>query len=343
MEEQPAKDIAMKDIVLPPLTPIGMSISSNIEGIGYDEEVLAVKFRSGPAIYVYDEVTPDEYHAIMDAPGAGLRMMNIFDTLIKQRKKPFKKIDPERVSFAAEVIPIGPAPTGSRDELARDAASWRAKVAGFLVVDLASHEAAQKMLVELAERRNKVIDFFKKHKANAHKVWKDLCDDERNILAPYVEAETLLKQRAGQYHYDQLKAAAALDEQRRMAAESEARARAVKEADDMTLAAAEELHAMGDTEGAQLVLEHPMEPEIRYNAPLPVQPAVAEVEGMGGRIEYKVKIHDLVAVPREYLVVDIDKTEAHISRLAKASRGRLQIPGCSIRETYAVRRTGRRA
>ena len=99
---------------------------------------------------------------------------------------------------------------------------------------------------------------------------------------------------------------------------------------------------MGDHEGAEAVLEAPMPAPIRYEMPVPVQPAVAAVEGVGGNIAYEVTIANLAEVPREYLVVDLVKTRTEIARRVKQAGGRLQVPGCVVRETFATRRVGGR-
>jgi hypothetical protein len=179
-------------------------------------------------------------------------------------------------------------------------------------------------------------------KAAAFAAHRAVCDKENELLAPLKAADKVLRARIGEYTYAQLRAAQEEDERQRRIAEEEARQRSIREAEENALAAAEELVAMGDHEGADAVLANPMPAPIRYEMPAPAKPAVAAVGGVGGGLAYEVTINNLAEVPREYLVVDIAKTQAEIARRAKQAAGRLQVPGTTIREIFATRKVGGR-
>ena len=355
----------MTNAIIPNLTPIPETRSSQIAAMGYAEEMLYILFRRG-GLYCYDEVTPEEWGKMLDLERP---LTATFIAHIKG-KKPYKKLDdgteamiaitdavaqpttktarasaPQKSAGPGKVVAITkPAPklTDAQQQMASDALHMRDEIMALTVDTVDKHSLAQRLLLELAERRQKVVNFFKPHKANAYKAWKDLCDEERRVLDPLEQADATLRKRTGEYTYMQLKLARERDEAARREAEAKAVERAKEETVTNTIAAAEELEAMGDIEGAEAVLNNPMPAEVRYDMPMPVQPAVAAVEGVGGRLAYEVTIFDLGLVPREYLVIDMDKTETEIARRAKQAQGRLQVPGVTIRETYAVRRTGGR-
>ena len=358
----------MTNAIVPNLTELTADRSSQIAAIGYDAEVLFVQFRRG-GLYAYDEVTPGEYEALMAAPS----LASHFAQTIKGIK-PYKQIAPKepdaatsskattsalpkvvtrppnRPKTAELIVEAGrrvvsmsrpaPATAAGNDDMATEAVSWRDRIVGLVIDGVEKHAAAQEMLLRMADFRRRIVETWAPMKADAFRAHQTICKQEKGILAPLDEADTLLRRRIGEYSYAQLKAAQAEDERRRLTAEAEARQRAILETEENALAAAEELVAMGDPEGAEAVLEAPMPVAIRYEAPMPVQPAVASVAGVSGSITYEATIHDLSQVPREYLVIDVARTEAEIARRARQAQGRMQVPGVTIRETYATRRVG---
>jgi hypothetical protein len=340
----------MTNAIVPNLIEVSTDRSSQIAAIGYDADILFVQFRRG-GLYTYDQVKPEEFQALMAADKLGSHFAKSIKGV-----KPFKRVDapgeaepkPKPGTALAKttinkVLTMKAANPQVADDLATAAQEWAMKATAITIVDVAAHAEAQKMLIEIDTVKKRIVETWKPMKAAAFAAHRAVCDKESELLKPLLEADKLLRQRIGDYTYAQLKAAQAEDERRRLEAETEARQNALRETEEGALAAAEELLAMGDEEGANAVLAAPMPAPIRYSAPMPVQAAVANVEGVSGSITYAVTIHDLAQVPREYLVIDIARTEAEICRRAKQAQGRLQVPGVAIRETFATRRTGRRA
>lgn len=349
----------MTNAIIPNLTELPAERSSQIAGIGFDSNLLFVQFRRG-GLYAYDDVTPAEYDALVKSDSVG----SLFAKTIKG-VKPYKRVDAAQKKAAAEkpvaakpttevattelksnvvAFPASATPALPQEvhDLANAAQSWTLRVAEAQITDVATHEAAQRMLLEIDDIRKRVVATWKPMKEAAFKAHRAVCDKENELLKPLIDADKLLKQRIGAYTFEQIKIAQQRDEQLRLAAESEARQRAVVETEETAIAAAEELHAMGDFEGAEDVLNNPMPAPIRYEMPAPVKPSVASVAGVSGNIAYEVSITNINDVPREYLVVDMQKTQAEIARRAKQAGGRLQVAGCVIRETFATRRVGRR-
>jgi hypothetical protein len=355
MEISPHKEAnRMTNAITPNLTELTAERSSQIAAIGYDSEMLFVQFRRG-GLYAYDQVTPAEYNDLLKSDSVG----STFAKTIKGHK-PYKRLDAKVVVAKDETPAAEPAakPTnlvpfdnGKRvaammpkeaGDLATAAQEWAMKATSIQIVDVPTHEAAMKILVDLDTVKKRIVETWKPMKAAAFAAHRAVCDKESELLKPLIDADKQLRARIGDYTYAQLRAAQEEDDRNRRTAEEEARQRAIAETENNALAAAEELLAMGDEAGANAVLEAPMPAAIRYDMPMPVRPAVANVSGVGGGITYEVTITDLASVPREYLVVDLAKTATEIQRRVKQAGGRLQVPGTSIRETFAARRVGRR-
>ena len=346
----------MTNAIIPNLTQLTAERSSQIAAIGYDAEVLFVSFRRG-GLYAYDQVTPAEFDALLNADSVG----SLFAKTIKGHK-PYKRIDAKVVPAksapetpaaepAAKPTNLVPFDNGKRiaammpqeaGDLATAAQEWAMKATAIKITDVATHEAAMKILVDLDTVKKRIVETWKPMKAAAFAAHRAVCDKESELLKPLIEADKRLRAQIGDYTYAQLKAAQEEDDRNRRTAEEEAHQRAIIETENNALAAAEELLALGDEAGANAVLDAPMPAAIRYDMPMPVRPAVASVSGVGGGITYEVTITDLASVPREYLVVDIAKTVTEMQRRVKQAGGRLQIPGTVIRETFAARRVGRR-
>lgn len=349
---------ALSSAILPNLTELAPDVSSQIGAIGFDAAIgmLFVQFRRG-GLYTYDNVTQAEYDALLASPKVG----TLFAKTIKG-VKPFQRIDSGKAPAKpkAEAAPAPAAPTGTLvqfrpnaltpavantkevDDLSTAAREWAMKASNVVITDMPTHEQAQRMLLDIDTVRKRIIETWKPMKDAAFKAHRAVCDKESELLKPLVEADRALRSRIGEYTYLQLQAAREKDEEQRRIAEAEARQRAIVETEEGALAAAEELYAMGDHEGAEAVLDAPMPAPIRYEMPVPVKPAVAAVEGVGGSIAYEVSIANIADVPREYLVIDLVKTRTEIARRVKQAGGRLQVPGCVVRETFATRRVGGR-
>ena len=263
----------MIDAIVPNLTKIAETRSSQIAAMGYADDLLYILFRSG-GLYVYDKVTVEEWDKLCDLDRT---LTGTFVAHIKG-KKPYRKLSDgvtelqklqKQAPADAKPISLALVPNGKKGKpdteetqstvevMAVEAQHFSNEVVAYPISDVKSHEVAQKLLLEIAGRRQRVVQFFKLHKANAYKAWKDLCDDERRILEPLEHADDTLRRRSGEYTYQQLQAARAEDERKRRIAEEDALKRQRTETEDNALAAAEELAAMGDHEAAEAVLENP--------------------------------------------------------------------------------------
>jgi hypothetical protein len=313
--------------------------STQIAAVGYDADILIVRFRRG-GMFAYDQVSPREYDALMHAESMGA----YFAKHIKG-VKPWKQLSDTPSNNVVEMkkSPASASSDKTADDLAAAAREWAARANALTISDVASHEIAQRALLSIAQTRERIVATWKPMKDAAFKAHRAVCDKEKELLAPLEAADKQLRTRIGAYTYQQLLLAQAEDERKRKIAEAEARERAQRETEEQALAAAEELAQMGDLEGAEAVLEAPPPVMPRYDQmPAPTKIEVASVDGVSGSIDYEITITDMNAIPREYCVFDKDKTITNLRRIVRQAGGRVQIAGVAIRETYTPRRTGAR-
>jgi len=209
------------------------------------------------------------------------------------------------------------------------------------VLDAAGFEfaaaVAQRLRGALA-RAKEVLDPFVRTADQAHKA---AVAHRAAVLAPYQEAQRIVDQKAEAWEREQRRiadeaAAAARREQERLEREARERAEAeqrrlLAEAETRRLEEAAALEAAGDREGAERLIEEPVEapvvaPEPVFVATPPAAAQPPHVSGYGFREEWDVVVEDPALVPAEYLIPD----EAKIRRVVRAMRGNIKIPGVKI-------------
>ena len=186
--------------------------------------------------------------------------------------------------------------------------------------------------------RKRIIETWKPMKAAAYAAHRAVCDKENELLKPLNSADQLLRTRIGAYTYEQLRLAQVEDEKNRLQAEAEARERARRETDENALAAAEELEAMGDHEAAEAVLESPLPAPIRYDMPMPVRPAVANVEGVSGAITYEVTttLRPCAAAAAGHIPASTDRGCGHLTWRSPAQQAQDGSPSPASAQTFAA-------
>jgi hypothetical protein len=335
---------------------------NNIATIGHDREtaIMQTLFRRG-GLYEYERVSFDEFEAILN-PGQvdEFRIGKAFDRIIKRGGKPYRKLESKEALEAAVLgarIPDEPAKVvtidGERErtvvdklvdaftieeaaeeveQVAKKSTDLTTQAQAALVNDPPSQEAASALLLTVAQMRREIADTFQPMKEAAHRAHKVICDQERNVDAPLAQAEATLKNRIGAFVQEQRRLAF-VEEQRLRDQEAErARQEADKAAIDQAIDQAVDLEARGDVKAAEAVLASPAPVPVRYVAPAPVAPAVAQVKGVSTRLEWDFRILDINQIPREYLLVN----ESAIRTLGKTTQGRARIAGVEFFEKPVV-------
>lgn len=187
-------------------------------------------------------------------------------------------------------------------------------------------EAAQ-LGCDVKRRAAEVKEFFKPIKDAAHKAHKEVCDREKEVLAPLERAEKALKARMGAYAEQQERARRELEEQARQAARAEA---------ERMLNEACELEANGLAYEADMALE-----EAQFAADTAQTMTLASVKptakGTYVKRDWMITGIDATKVPISLNGVEIRPVDkAAVMRLIRASKGTITIPGITYETTSNI-------
>jgi hypothetical protein len=320
--------------------------SSLFAAVGYHPEhaILRVRFHNGKT-YDHEQIAPEKWEAFRTAPSLG----NFYNSHIKRNLARVPTAGKAGRDDAKEHVQELPAADSASGELPVDAhqgqplreagtdgaAQTAVESEALAVVSEArqltvtnpeEYKTAAAELRTIAQHVQRIRDWFKPLKESAHRAHQELCQREKQALDELITVERWLKQQLGTYA--QREEQPRIAEQNRLQAERDAEARAIaqKQAEDAQMSLAEELHAAGDTEGAEAVLCQDVQPSPTFVAPVILPKAVPQVEGIGGRTVWKFRITDPTKVPREYLMVD----EAKIGGVVRAMKDMTRIAGVEV-------------
>lgn len=179
----------------------------------------------------------------------------------------------------------------------------------------------------LKQKSYDVKEFWKPMKDAAHKVHTEICNREKAMLQPLVNAEKILKQTMGAYVAEQ--------ERKRREAEEAAR-RAAREEADRRLQEAIALEDKGDKKAAAAVIE---EAEIMDEAAANVTVAAEKpkASGVSTKKDWKITAIDESKVPTTVAGVVIRPVDtAAVMRLIRATKGQIQIEGITFEEKVTM-------
>jgi len=166
-----------------------------------------------------------------------------------------------------------------------------------------------------------IKEYWKPLKESAKKAHSDLCAKEKEMLMPLEEAETQIKAKMSVYIMEQEEKAKKEQEALRKAQEEEA----LKQ-----LAEAEKLKAEGKD------LEAQIQEEMAYaidEVKTVVEPTIQKQEGISYMTDYSIEIVDANKVPTYINGIEIRPIDIQaIKKLAKASKGKIEIEGIKILE-----------
>lgn len=342
-----------------------IAVDSNlIASLAYDgQSAMQVLFRRG-GLYQHDNVTLDEFEKLLN-PGPEFEhsVGTAYNAIVKGQKpgvkierhgnapkpsgQPVQVAEPVCVelprarvtgnAFAklAEVLSVPAEPErpvtlpAEAQELNHKSLALTEQAQAIEVVSPVTQAQASEILLVIASMRKEIETTFQPMKDAAHKAHKVICDQERLVDGPLATAERLLKDRIGAYVLEQRRLAREAEGSLRKAEQERAKAEAKAAAMNQAIEQAIELESRGELEAAQVVLANPAPVPVRYVAPAPVAPAVAQVKGVSTRTEWTYRILDTNAIPREYLTVN----ESAIAAVVKRTFGKVRIPGIEAFET----------
>lgn len=172
-------------------------------------------------------------------------------------------------------------------------------------------------------KMDEVTSFFAPMKKAAHEAHKQVCDREKQMLAPLKNAETAVKKSMGDY--------ALLKERKRREAEEEVRRLAQEEA-DKKLAEAIQAEERGDNLSAQSSM---IDAEIADNAARmsTVDREELSVKGVSAQKDWEITNIELDKVPNTIMGIIIRPVDkAAVLKLIRASKGTIQIEGITYQE-----------
>jgi hypothetical protein len=186
---------------------------------------------------------------------------------------------------------------------------------GVKVIDNATMEKANGLLMDIRSIRKEIQDTFKPLAEKAHAAHKAILEQQKRTEAPLIEAEGILKIQIRAY----------MDEVERLRREEERRLQEIarKEEEERRLAEALQAEAEGNIEEAKAILEEP--------AYIPIPTVKADIPKVDNRLFRKVwkfRVLDIRKVPIQYLKVD----EIKVGQIVRAMKGETNIPGIQVYE-----------
>lgn len=320
--------------------------SSQIAQVGHDgAQTLRVLFRRG-GLYEYTGVSHEEFDEMMNAESLG----SFFYKQIKD-VKPFIKVQGSEFSAAAtQVEPPAPSaeivvaasarPEEQNQEVEKVAerSSLVVQNAKFIkVIDPTTHHQAAEMLKAVAAMLTEIETTFKPMKEAAFRSHRTICDQEKKVSTPLIEAETALKKQIGDFVIEQRRIAKAAEDEARRVEQERADREAQEESQRLAIEDAITLEAQGDFKAAEAVLAAPAPVPVRYVAPAAVTPAVAKVDGVTTSTTWDFRIVNEDLIPREYMLVN----EKAIRDAGKNTKGKAKIAGVEFFPKSVVSTTRR--
>lgn len=222
------------------------------------------------------------------------------------------------------VAVIEPQKFTGEDELATQVTDIEVKAEGLVVANDVQYQEAGDFGVLLKQKMAEVTEFFAPMKKSAHEAHKQICDKEKQMLAPLKNAENALKKAMGAYVMKK--------EQERIAAEEAARKLAQEEA-DRKLNEAITAEAEGDDIAAQFAM---LEAEIadRASRTVVIDDDSPKAKGVSYQKDWEIIMHDPERVPVSVNGVVIRPVDlGAVMKLIRASKGTIKIPGVVYKET----------
>lgn len=220
----------------------------------------------------------------------------------------------------------------AEDALKKESSALEVKAEATLVTTDEQYQEAAEFGKAIKAKANEITTFFKPMKDAAYKAHKEVCDREKQMLDPLAKAEKLVKQAMGTY---------SIEKERRRKAEEEAARKAAEKEAARRLEEAIALEEQGRNEEAAAVVE---DAEVYDTAAstLIVGGASPKVSGVGTRKDWEIVSIDGAKVPAQFSGVELRPVDkAAVMRLIRASKGSIEIPGISYRETASISFRGR--
>jgi len=200
-----------------------------------------------------------------------------------------------------------------------------AKAKALVVTSAPEHEVALLELKAIATAEKRVKELFDKPKKDANQAHKSLCDAEKSLLDPLVEARRIVTSKATIYEQEMQRRA---EEEARQREDEARKAEEQRQLEDAILAESSGDQAAADAIMAEPVVIPTVEPA----------PRIATVSGITSRTTYGAKVVDLMALikyvaknPHEAALLEVNTTA--LNGRAKSMKEGFKLPGCELVKT----------
>lgn len=193
------------------------------------------------------------------------------------------------------------------------------------ITDTPQYANASQLLVEHKKRIKAIQDYWSKPKTAAKAAHQEICDREKAMLAPFTQAETIIKGAMLTYQRK-------VEDERR-AAEMEARRRQQEETNRI-MAEALKAEQAGHTKEAEAIMVEAVAVEQK---PLVVEVAAPKAAGISTKKTWKAVVTDDRLVPAYAHGFEIRTiNQSALNAIARNSNGTAEIPGVMFFEDVSI-------
>ena len=179
----------------------------------------------------------------------------------------------------------------------------------------------------LKKKSAEVTEFFAPMKKAAHDAHKQVCDREKQMLTPLVNAEKIIKKAMSTW---------ALEQERKRKEEEERLRKLAEEEANRLLEQAIVAEASGKADEASTALLN-AEVVAQAGKSIVLDAPKPKVEGVSTSTDWEIESIDASLVPISIAGMEIRPVdEAAVKRLIKASKGKIEIPGVKYKEVVRM-------
>lgn len=220
-----------------------------------------------------------------------------------------------------------PAEVEKEKEIKQEISTVELTAKEMVILSDADCERAAEFGKNIKKQAKAVTDFFKPMKDSAYRAHKAICDREKTMLKPLQEAEKILKCSMKNYYQEK--------ERKRLELEAKLR-REAEEERERKLNEAAELEMAGEKEAAEAaLLDAQVTEEIAVNTSVIAGPV--RTKGVTNTKDWEIQSIDKEKVPVVFAGMEIRPVdEKAITRLIRASKGTIQIPGVTYKESIKI-------
>lgn len=220
-----------------------------------------------------------------------------------------------------------PAEVEKEKEIKQEISTVELTAKEMVILSDADCERAAEFGKNIKKQAKVVTDFFKPMKDSAYGAHKEICDREKTMLKPLQEAEKILKCSMKNYYQEK--------ERKRLELEAKLR-REAEEERERKLNEAAELEMAGEKEAAEAaLLDAQVTEEIAVNTFVIAGPV--RTKGVTNTKDWEIQSIDKEKVPVVFAGMEIRPVdEKAITRLIRASKGTIQIPGVTYKESIKI-------